>query len=186
MKKLLLTVFLCLGFIICYVGGMQRSISDNVTRLHILANSDSAYDQSVKLAVRDNVLNDIDVDKENIEIWLPLIEECVNKYLYDNNIGYTASAEYKKVNFPTKVYENIVLPSGRYNSLQIILGEGKGKNWWCVCFPPLCFSNGSVGYTASEGEEYLKRNLSEDEYKLISKDKKLMYKFKLIELINKS
>ena len=94
MKRLLLAVFLCFGCMICYAGGMQENISENVTRLHIVANSNSDYDQKVKLDVRDNIIKNVEITKENIKQVLPQTQNKVNEYLKEINAPYGAEVEY--------------------------------------------------------------------------------------------
>ena len=86
--------------------------------------------------------------------------------------------------FPTKTYGDISLPSGYYDALRIKIGNADGKNWWCVMFPPLCFVDVSSGIVPDESKETMKKDLSAEEFSLISNedDSKISFKFKLIEL----
>lgn len=185
MKKILLAFLIVCGCLGQYVLQMQNDIKGKVTRLHIVANSNSRYDQDMKLKVRDNILKIIDINDRDIEGQIPEIEKRVNSFLKENNVLYEGTAEYGVTYFPTKYYENIALPEGRYKALNVVLGEGKGKNWWCVMFPPLCFTSGSVGGMNSDALAYLQSNLTEDEFKLISVNKDVNMKFKVVELLNK-
>ena len=182
MKRLLLAVFLCFGCMVCYAGGMQKSISKSVTRLHIIANSNSEYDQKLKLGVRDYILENVQVNKENINDVLVETEKMANEYLEKNNAPYRAKTEYKDTYFPTKTYGNLSLPKGEYKAVNIRLGKATGENWWCVMFPPLCFTEGATGKISEDGEKYLKKNLTQDEFKLISLNENLEFKFKIIEI----
>ncbi len=182
MKRLLLAVFLCFGCMVCYAGGMQESISENVTRLHIVANSNSYYDQKIKLDVRDNIIKTVDIDADNIENVLPETEKMVNKYLKEIDAPYDAVVEYKETYFPTKMYGNISLPSGKYMAVNVKLGKAEGENWWCVMFPPLCFTESATGEINPQGEKYLKETLTKDEMKLISLNDEMQFKFKIIEI----
>ena len=98
MKRLLLAVFLCFGCMVCYAGGMQESISENVTRLHIVANSNSEYDQKIKLDVRDNIISSVEINKDNMNDVLPETEKKVNEYLEKNNVPYRATVLYRRSN----------------------------------------------------------------------------------------
>jgi stage II sporulation protein R len=182
MKRLLLAIFLCFGCMICYAGGMQENISENVTRLHIVANSNSDYDQRLKLDVRDNIIKNVKINKYNIENVISETERMVNEYLKEIKAPYGAKVEYKETWFPTKVYGNIALPSGKYMAVNVKLGKAKGENWWCVMFPPLCFTDGATGKINEDGEKYLKETLTKDEYKLISLNDDMKFKFKIIEM----
>lgn len=120
----------------------------NVLRLHIIANSDESEDQNLKLRVRDEILkNSTDVFKncntteeaiitagDNIE----KISEIANKVIKENGFDYEASVSVGDTYFDTRVYDDFTLPAGTYKSLIVNLGEGKGKNWWCVVFPCVC------------------------------------------------
>ncbi|MGI5848454.1 MAG: stage II sporulation protein R [Christensenellales bacterium] len=119
-------------------------------RLHIIANSDSATDQQVKLDVRDAVLkvtkdsikqcqSALDA-KEYISNNLGIILETANETLVENDLSYRAMATVGIYHFPERSYQDVCYPEGEYQALRIILGDGKGENWWCVMFPPLCLS----------------------------------------------
>lgn len=125
------------------------TIPEDAIRLRILANSDSPRDQWLKREIRDQVneeitkwvteLDSIDNAREVIELQLDKIEAIVEQQLI--NIGSTDSftVQFDEVQFPTKLYGNVVYPAGLYEAVLITIGEGKGENWWCVLFPPLCF-----------------------------------------------
>ncbi|KJE26424.1 stage II sporulation protein R [Geobacillus kaustophilus] len=125
------------------------AIPDEAIRLRILANSDADEDQQLKRKVRDAVnaqingwvaeLTSFEEAKRVIRSHLPDIEQTVARVLRDEQSDQTYKVEFGPVHFPTKVYGNYVYPAGVYNAVLITLGEGKGANWWCVLFPPLCF-----------------------------------------------
>jgi len=151
-----------------------EEISDNVLRLHVIANSDSEADQEVKLKVRDAVLEysqnqcftwdnkDDAVDAAASHI--PDIEHIANDVLRENGFSYTAHAEIAEVYFPTRTYDKVTLPAGEYTALRIILGEGQGKNWWCVMFPPLC----SNAVPSEEAAEYIRKNAGNSAFMMIT------------------
>ena len=125
-------------------------VSDEYIRIHIRADSDDAQAQAVKYAVRDAIVKEL----------APIVAECesfseVEKRLKaeENHLSkvgsnvlrmqgfsYTARAEFRKETFPTRVYGEYTLPAGEYLALIVELGKAKGQNWWCVIYPPLCFS----------------------------------------------
>jgi stage II sporulation protein R len=121
----------------------------NLIRLHVIANSDSADDQRVKLMVRDDILRgsqglfrDLDDAREaraavagNLELFRRLAE----RRLRAEGFSYPARVSYGVYPFPARTYGRLTLPAGRYTALRVILGRGDGHNWWCVLFPPLCF-----------------------------------------------
>ncbi|UPT61045.1 stage II sporulation protein R [Geobacillus thermoleovorans] len=125
------------------------AIPDEAIRLRILANSDADEDQQLKRKVRDAVnaqingwvaeLTSFEEAKRVIRSHLPDIERTVARVLRDEQSDQTYKVEFGPVHFPTKVYGNYVYPAGIYDAVLITLGEGKGANWWCVLFPPLCF-----------------------------------------------
>ncbi len=127
---------------------MTDSLADKVLRLHILANSDSTDDQAVKLVVRDAVLAylsdslltcaDKEEAKDVLSTQLESICDVANAALSKQGYRYRAEARLTTAQFPLKVYGDIFLPAGTYETLQITLGEASGQNWWCLLFPSLC------------------------------------------------
>ncbi|PAV31372.1 stage II sporulation protein R [Virgibacillus profundi] len=142
-------------------------IPDDAIRLRILANSDSDVDQQLKRTVRDRVneeitqwveyITDIEEARKLIESRLPEVEAIVAEVLKEENKDHGFEVEYgKDVTFPTKLYGSYLYPAGEYEAVLITIGEGKGANWWCVLFPPLCFldfSNGTAVAAAAETDE---------------------------------
>lgn len=130
-------------------------IPTEAIRLRILANSDSAADQMVKRVVRDEVVKamnswatgpqTIEEARATIQSKLPELESIAANVLKSRGFAYGSSAELGIVDFPTKMYGNKVYPAGQYEALLITIGEGKGQNWWCVLFPPLCFVDAATG-----------------------------------------
>ncbi|GCD84481.1 stage II sporulation protein R [Parageobacillus thermoglucosidasius] len=125
------------------------AVPDEAIRLRILANSDSAEDQALKRKVRDAVnaqingwvadLTSFQEAKRVIRSHLPEIEQTVADVLRKEHSDQSYKVQFEKVDFPTKIYGDYVYPAGRYDAILITLGDGKGANWWCVLFPPLCF-----------------------------------------------
>ncbi len=120
----------------------------NVLRLHIIANSDSEADQALKLTVRDRILQtslQIFENCDNVDSAITLaqneldtITETANEAINQNGFDYNATVSVDKAYFDTRVYDDFTLPAGEYNSIIVNLGEGGGKNWWCVVFPCVC------------------------------------------------
>lgn len=179
-----------------YAITVSNDLSNNFFRLHILANSDSDADQSLKLKVRDKILdymntlnysnlskeNAIKLTQENIDKIKEIAEETIEAEGYN----YSVTTEIGNFYFPTKVYGNISLPAGYYDGLKIEIGEAKGQNWWCSLFPPLCFVDISSGVIDESSEENLKNNLSKDEFEIITSDSETVkLKFKLVEVFSK-
>ncbi|WP_227937028.1 stage II sporulation protein R [Alkalihalobacillus deserti] len=150
------------------VASFHQEVSqEEAIRLRILANSDSIKDQALKRDIRDSVneaitdmvidINDLNEAKATIEDNLAMIEGIVEQELINMGINQSYEVSFSEVQFPTKLYGNIVYPAGLYDAVLITLGEGKGENWWCVLFPPLCFldmANGEATDTSTvEAEE---------------------------------
>ncbi|WP_032121287.1 stage II sporulation protein R [Clostridium amazonitimonense] len=188
MKKIIFgTVTVFILFLGCLAYGQDLDsfekvdsdiIKDKVIRFHVIANSDSIDDQDVKLKVRDEILEYIYPKLENSksleesrEILRANDEEMQNiaiKVLRANNYNYEVKSKLSNEIFPVKTYGSITLPQGEYEAYRLIIGEGKGQNWWCVMFPPLCFvdiTKGEVSY--KETENVMKKTLNEEEYNLI-------------------
>lgn len=119
-------------------------------RLHVRANSDSAADQAVKYEVKEAIVEYLTPvaasagSKEEavaaLEAALPGIERTANAVLAENGFAYLSRAEIRAEEFPTRVYDGVTLEAGVYDALIVELGSGKGANWWCVVYPPLCFA----------------------------------------------
>jgi len=121
---------------------------DNLIRLHVVANSDSEADQAVKLEVRDAILESSgdllskeapDDAVETVKASLPAFRAVAERVLAANGYDYPVNVEFGTFFFPERRYGALVLPEGDYQALRVVLGEGKGANWWCILFPPLCY-----------------------------------------------
>jgi stage II sporulation protein R len=182
-----LSLLLALCFSLCtglYARAQQNKLSDELIRLHVIANSDSHADQQIKLAVRDRMLellppllknvSDVSEARAIVENALPLLSYEARRTLLQYDRFYAARARLCDEAYPSRAYAGFALPAGNYISLQLVLGEGRGQNWWCVVFPPLCV--GSVSEEAFSG-------LTEESAALIrSDDVKYLLKFRIIEL----
>lgn len=187
-------VALCMtAFVTAYSDNVQTDLQSNMIRLHIIANSDSDEDQNVKLMVRDAVLKetgskltdgDKEICKDNIVRNLDAVKEIADRVLAENGFDYASYVQYGKFAFPEKTYKSMILPAGDYYGVRIVLGEGKGHNWWCVMYPPLCFREGQEVQLSKESEKILREKLDKDTYDIITKkDDKVVVKFKIVELI---
>lgn len=134
----------------------RQKLNEELIRLHVVANSDTEEDQQVKLRVRDAVVEslrdamadvqDVDQAKAYIADNLPKIRQAANDCL--QMLGYAPTAEvcFQKEAFDTRHYDTFSLPAGVYESLRITIGDGDGRNWWCVVFPTLCIPATSEGF----------------------------------------
>ena len=160
MKKTLQCLGICLLlFVLIWMGSIlkdRKQLNEDLIRLHVVAESDSEEDQSVKLLVRDAVteylkdamgeITDVKVAKDYIQNQLPQIEMIANQVLAEAGIDASAVVSFAKETFDTRFYDTFKLPAGVYESLRIVIGEGQGKNWWCVVFPTLCLPATTDGF----------------------------------------
>ena len=197
MKKILICV-VCILLSALFIAAMpmegEEKLYDNVIRLHVLANSDSEEDQALKLKVRDAILKEysdvlssaetIDTAKEKVEVLLSNIKDTATKTLAEEGCDYHVEVLLGEEYYPKREYDNFHFPAGNYISLRIVIGEGEGKNWWCVLFPPLCLST-AYGDSVVQNEESIPVGLSPEQYKIITKsdDVKYVVKFKVLEIL---
>ena len=202
MKKKLLPIFfiiflLIIYILLCinsYVNAVSNNISSSVFRLHVIANSDSVEDQSLKYKVRDKILEYtntlIDVNSNSKEEVINIVNQNIailkkvaQNTVYENGFNYNVNISIGNFYFPTKYYGDISLPAGCYDALRVEIGNAKGQNWWCVMFPPLCFVDVTSGIVPDDSKENLQENLPGEEYDLISSDsEEIQFKFKLVEI----
>lgn len=162
MKKNLANVkiritFICCCIILLATQFLACNIKPEYLRIHIRANSDSYEDQQIKYKIRDEVvlfLTPVITNCNSKEQAIYAVNSAKNdvKRLIDgllskNGFNYKCNIDVRKENFPTRVYDGITLESGVYEAVIIELGKAEGQNWWCVVYPPLCFSGGdNVNY----------------------------------------
>ncbi|NLU36368.1 MAG: stage II sporulation protein R [Clostridiales bacterium] len=182
-----------------FTGVIQNDNTDNLIRLHVIANSDSPEDQELKLHVRDRLLlafgekfrdvQTLEEARKAIEASLPELEKTALAEIRERGYSYNVKAQLGIFPFPTRVYGDVVYPAGNYEALRLVIGEGRGANWWCVMFPPLCFVDVSSGIAEQNckddkhglaghdkaSEEDFGRNLNETEQNVV-------YKLKAVEL----
>lgn len=168
---------LCIG---TWAGARHSSISGSLVRLHVVAVSDDGYEQALKLRVRDSVLNylrpklsAVDSRAESeavISAELDGIAHAAAEAAEGRQVTVSLGREF----YPTKNYGNFALPAGEYDSLRVILGEGKGQNWWCVVFPPLCTDTVSCGKMQSV--------MSDEDYAVITESDGYELRFRVLEI----
>lgn len=195
MKKTIfrIEISLLIALIICGVLNINafsqqcESIREKMLRMHVIANSDSEEDQQLKLKVRDAVLlagekvfdGSITATeaKEKITPYIDYLEnialETIKNEGFDYNVKITVEKEY----FNTRTYENnVTLPAGYYTAVKVILGEGKGQNWWCVMFPPMCLPTAVAECEISDV-------LTDDETEIVTETDKYKFRFKIVEIL---
>ena len=188
-----LPVILIMSFHI-YAKNEKEALSEGVLRLHVVAESNSREDQMLKLKVRDAVLLTAKELFEGAGTKYEAIEiACENKdkitkaaedVLKSEGCFLPVRVEVGKTRFPTKKYENIRLPQGVYDSVNVKIGKAEGENWWCVMYPMLCFSSSVSGRLDSKSEKLLREELGDAGFSLVSDtgDPKINIKFKILEL----
>ena len=181
-----------------YASNISSDISNSVFRLHVIANSNSKEDQDLKYKVRDNLIKymyDICSDCETKQEAINLVTNYKNNFkqialdtIKSEGYNYNVNIGIGNFEFPTKQYGDISLPAGFYDALKVEIGEAKGRNWWCVMFPPLCFVDITSGIVPEESKKYLQDNMKEEEYALISDNSSLdiKFKFKILEFFNQN
>lgn len=159
-----------------------KDLQENVLRMHIIANSDSEEDQSLKLKIRDELLansdeifsdcDNIDDAEKNAYEKIDMIEKIANKVIENNGFSYNAKAEIVNMDFDTKVYDDITMPAGTYDAIRVTIGNAEGHNWWCVMYPPLCLPVKGVA------EEYF----TDEETDILYNPEKYEIRFKCVEI----
>ena len=203
-KKLILSLSLLIISIVYIIHPYMISreahvdgFKDQIIRFHIKANSDKEEDQALKLRIRDEILKEmgtqfgnsksLDETRVIVEDNLDNIKYITEKMIKEEGKDFPVDVSLGNKNFPTRKYGNITFPSGEYETLQVTIGEGKGKNWWCVMFPPLCFVDINHGNT-NDVKKDLKEVLTEEEINLLLSDKEppIVLKSKIAEVLEKT
>lgn len=201
------TIFFCLAGTLCLLlypwkqeetqASVQEHIAQEIIRLHIIANSDTSADQSLKLKIKDEIVsllrNKLD-ETENIEeardvilANLSSVEAAASQVMECQGYDYTVKASLGQCDFPIKQYGDMIFPAGTYEALRVELGRAEGKNWWCVMFPSLCYVDETYDTITEENKEKFKKILTKQEYESLftSKEPPVFYKSKILEWINK-
>lgn len=197
-------IFVIVSLMISYgvyaYEGMNH-IKDKIIRLHVLANSNTNEDQSLKLHVRDQIISELSTELEAVSTKqdseriildeLNLIKDIAEKTIEEEGYGYDVKVSYGNYEFPRKQYDDIVLPAGRYDAVRVEIGEAAGNNWWCVMFPAMCFVDfGATGKSEPvfdiDTEKKLREVLTDEEIESIKTTRGLegiKLKSKVYELI---
>ncbi|MDN5346825.1 MAG: stage sporulation protein [Clostridia bacterium] len=145
-------LIIAINLFILYGLARERALpaynSHNLIRLHIVANSDAPLDQQLKYEVRDALLarmgrqlvsaRNLQEARAFINENLSVIEKVAQEEIEGRGKDYPVRVEFGHFKFPDRAYGQVVLPAGEYEAVKVIIGSGKGQNWWCVLFPPLC------------------------------------------------
>lgn len=183
-KALCGAVVVCMVLSLCGFAGNCAVVRDSVVRLHVLANSDSEEDQTLKLKVRDAVteagagvldgVTDREQAEERLQDALPRLIETAQQCVYDEGYSYPVTAELTTMYFGTRTYDSGTFPAGRYRAVRFSIGEAKGKNWWCVMYPPLCVS-------AATDKASLSDVMSEGACTIVNDAPRYAVRFKVVE-----
>lgn len=195
MRKLLKRVTICLLVVLLTFTGMllvdRKTLRDSLIRFHVIANSDGKRDQEVKLLVRDAVIQSIQEDLSNVADVeqaktylrenLPKIENIANTVLEAAGFEEKAVVSLCKEAFSAREYDTFTLPSGVYEALRIVIGDGEGHNWWCVTFPSLCIPATSQGFQETAAQAGLSDNLT----KTLKNDRENELRFFALDMLGK-
>lgn len=156
----------------------RKELTEDIVRLHILAASDSEYDQAAKLAVRDALLaaspeifepySTAETARQSLAEQCSHIEEIAEEALRKRGCSYPVICSLETVPFDEREYGSYTIPAGEYTALRVVIGSGEGRNWWCVMYPPLCVPCAGVPMTDEEIIEIYGCELSDEEIALIS------------------
>lgn len=188
-----LEISVLIALIICGVLNINAfsqqcdNIREKMLRMHVIANSNSEEDQQLKLKVRDAVLSagkeifDGSVTsedaKEKITPYIDYLETVALEVIKNDGFDYSVNITVENEYFNTRTYDNsVTLPAGNYNAVKVVIGEGKGQNWWCVMFPPMCLPT-------SVAECEISDVLTEDEAEIVTETEKYKLKFKIVEIL---
>lgn len=199
MKKYSIALsLLCAGIFLCFVTStftvkeVSTPLANEVLRLHVLANSDSAEDQALKLKVKAAIVDAMSpvlsetTGKAEACAWasanLDELQTIAGNVISSEGYDYPVTVACETVWFPNKTYGDMTFPCGYYDALRVCIGDAEGANWWCVLYPPLCFVDLTCGVVPDESKEKLQTVLDEDDYNsLFSKDAQVVVKFKIFE-----
>ena len=147
-KSICLAMILAVLFSFTGFAAQCEDIPEHVLRLHVLANSDSQEDQTLKLQVRDRILQESagmldgvrnkEEAEQRIRETLPALQRAAEDEIEQRGYTYPVTVELEQTYFPTREYEQVTLPAGTYEALRVCIGAAEGHNWWCVIFPPMC------------------------------------------------
>jgi len=179
----------------CYrqykVQQVQQQLAEKVLRFHVLANSDVQEDQELKLAVRDAIggymkerMNGVSskaVCQDIVAQEIPYIEQVAHAVIEKEGYDYPVEAKLTTCDFPEKTYGEYTFPAGSYDALRVTIGEGEGKNWWCVMYPNMCFTNSMYEIVDETSEKALRAVLDEEEYEAVLKSGDYEVRFWFLE-----
>lgn len=191
---ILVCAALMCGILYTKAAWLQHDISEKVLRFHVLANSDDEADQNLKLAVRDAVgsymqkklagVDDLEECEQIVNGNLDQIREVAAETIAQNGYDYDVTAELEYTSFPVKSYGSYTFPAGEYEALRVVIGEGKGHNWWCVMYPNMCFSGSMYEVVDEQAGEKLHEVLTTEEYEKVLAEGNYQIQLKYFSFLN--
>lgn len=200
MKKLYQTGAAVMAAAVLFTGAyqyrshkLQSELANQILRFHVIANSDTKADQELKLKVRDEIgaylgkeladVGDLEECEQAVSARLAQIENCAREVIAKEGYDYKAEAMIGEVDFPKKTYGNYTFPKGNYRALKVVIGSGRGENWWCVMYPNLCFSGSVYEVIDENSQKELQAVLTEEEYAEIMAEGEIKVRFKYLEAV---
>jgi len=194
-RLLSVTLILCVALLLVGLAPVhgEAAVYDTVVRLHVLANSDSTEDQTLKLQVRDAVLavtspllSDCSTQEEahdKLKSHMGEIEAAAVRAIADAGRSDSVKVLLGEEEYPTRDYDSFCFPEGSYLSLRVEIGNAEGQNWWCCVFPPLCLGSANASKDTAE-DAFIQVGLTPSQYKIITESDQPVYRvrFKLLEL----
>lgn len=201
-KKYQFCLSLTLGLLIFLLAmsGLRRKeealasrIAPEILRFHVLANSDSAADQTLKLEVKDFILDKLQTGLETeeaaskevichyITVRKSALETAAEYYIKEQGFDYKVRVELAQCLFPEKTYGDMTFPAGTYDAVRVLIGQGKGKNFWCVLYPSLCYLDSTYAIVPESSKNQLSALLSEDDFQALLNARPVKIRFKLAD-----
>lgn len=173
-----------LAMVFCGFSAFAKDCEEKpneVLRMHILANSDSAEDQELKYRLRDHILvtfgkvfdgcRSYEDAVQTASAYKAAMQEEARRFILSSGYDYNVTCEVEDTYFTTRNYEKYTLPAGSYTAVRFLIGEAEGRNWWCVMFPPLCLPAAGEFFT-------------EEQSRRVEESKQYEVKFALFEFLN--
>ena len=203
MKKI--SFIICLSILtICTIAGLrirrqqalsQQHIASQIIRLHVIANSDETADQTLKKEVKDQVVTylrskmnqaaSIQAARQVICQEMDALKEIAEKKIRQEGYDYPVTVSLGTTYFPVKEYGDMAFPAGDYEALRVQIGKSKGRNWWCVMYPNMCFEGSVYEVVDGKSEKVLKDTLSETEYQSLMEEKNYKISWKWLDFWDK-
>lgn len=205
-KKYQFCLSLTLGLLIFLLAmsGLRRKeealasrIAPEILRFHVLANSDSSADQALKLEVKDFILEKLQTgmtaeeaaSKEAVSHYIAAhksaLETAAEDYIKEQGFDYEVCVELEQCLFPEKTYGDMTFPAGTYDAVRVLIGQGKGKNFWCVLYPSLCYLDSTYAVVPENSKNQLSALLSEDDFQALLNARSVKIRFKLADWLER-